>query len=213
MKKEKDIYRELPGGYREDKTIDLSDKKFMGVMYVTLAIVAIATYLVSDFIDCGRITLFDVFFNRPTEVEAVREWFINSVIVPAVVLIVGLFAYSCLRRWATVSSIKIITGEKPVKRKINGAESYIVDGVYIGKKSSLCGILIPFALFTAALLLGFILCSGSSFAVDMKILFALHLGSAVSDLYVAGLLIFKYRKGCVVKDDGLTQIFYVKEEN
>ena len=67
MTKEKDFYRELPAGYREDKVVDATDKKFMSVLYTALAVVMIITYVIVDFIDCGRITLFDAFFNRPTE--------------------------------------------------------------------------------------------------------------------------------------------------
>ena len=213
MTKEKDFYRELPAGYREDKVVDATDKKFMSVLYTALAVVMIITYVIVDFIDCGRITLFDAFFNRPTESDAITEWFISSVVVPAAVLIIGLVVYSCLRKAATALSCKIITGEKPIKQKTNGMEYYTVPGgVYIGKKSLLCGSLIPFTVFVIVLLLGVILLSGTSFAVVMKILFALHVGSSVSDFYVAGLLIFKYRKGCLMKDDGPKQVFYVRTE-
>ncbi len=62
------------------------------------------------------------------------------------------------------------------------------------------------------LLLGVISFSGTSFAVVMKILFALHVGSSVSDFYVAILLIFKYRKGCLMKDDGPKQVFFIRSE-
>lgn len=46
----------------------------------------------------------------------------------------------------------------------------------------------------------------------LKLLFAEHFGGCSGDLYDTVLLVFKYRKGCLINDDGPKQTIYIKEE-
>ena len=52
-----DFYRELPKGYRADKTIDAKSIKFGVLMNVAALVIMVAVYLSTEFISCGRITL------------------------------------------------------------------------------------------------------------------------------------------------------------
>ena len=50
MTKEKDFYRELPAGYREDKVVDAKSKKFTVYMNLAAVIIMIAVYVITDIV-------------------------------------------------------------------------------------------------------------------------------------------------------------------
>ena len=66
-----------------------------------------------------------------------------------------------------------------------------------------CGVPDVFVYRTAAL-----------FAViaPFVLLFALHVGGCVGDLYMFGLLLFRFKKGTLVRDTGPKQTLYVRQE-
>ena len=81
-----------------------------------------------------------------------------------------------------------------------------------GKNIALIALLSPFVLFSIVFIVGIAIAGNGIAGLILKLLFAEHFGGCSGDLYDTVLLVFKYRKGCLINDDGPKQTIYIKEE-
>ena len=210
----RDFYRELPDGYREDKIIDAKNAKVAVIMNVAAVVVMIATYLITDFIACGRLTIIDVFTDLFGDDFAEQNFgsFMLS-LLPVLIYAAATLVYTVLHELTHGVAYKILTGEK-LTFGLTASVAYCgVPNIYVGKKTSLIAILSPFVLFSVIFIIAVALSGATPVGLLFKTVFATHVGGCVGDLYGAGLLIFRYKKGCLVKDDGPKQIFFVRDED
>ncbi len=208
----KDFYYELPDGYRADKTVDAKNKKIGILMNIAAIIIMIVVYILTDFIACGRLTVTDVFRDL-SEDEDFAGWYLGSVLLPLIIFLAASFVYLVLHELTHGVAYKLLTGEK-LTFGITWSAAYCgVPNLYVGKRTALIALLSPFILFSAIFICAITFTGETMTGFLLKLLFAEHFGGCVGDLYDTFLLTFKYRKGCLMNDDGPKQVFYVYEEN
>ena len=139
MTKEKDFYRELPAGYREDKVVDAKNKKFAVLMNLAAAVIMIAVYVITDFIFSGRITLVDL--GKNANEEDLLKWYLSSVLLPLGIFVVASFAYIILHELTHGVAYKALTGEKLTFGFTKTVAYCGVPNIYVGKKTSLIALL------------------------------------------------------------------------
>ncbi len=84
---------------------------------------------------------------------------------------------------------------------------------YVNKKTALIATLAPFVLHSIWMIPAIFLIAEPLIALAFLVLFALHFGGCVGDLWSSCLLIFKYRKKQVLmSDSGPCQIYYIYNE-
>ena len=210
MTKEKDFYRELPAGYREDKVVDAKSKKFTVYMNLAAVIIMIAVYVITDIVCSGRIILVDL--AKTDGEEDILKWYLTSVLLPLGIFVVASFVYIVLHELTHGVAYKVLTGEKLTFGFTKTVAYCGVPNIYLGKKTSLIALLSPFLLFDLVFIIGIAIAGETTTAIIFRLLFAIHFGGCAGDLYDTILLIFKYRKGCLMKDDGPKQVFYVRTE-
>ncbi len=208
MKKE--FYRELPAGYKPDKTIDAKSAKFGVIMNIVALAVMGAVYMITDFISAGRFTIVDFF--RPDDSGGIFSSNVTISLLPLVVFCVASLVYVVLHELTHGAAYKLLTHEK-LTFGITWSAAYCgVPQLYIGKNIALIALSAPFCLFSVLFVIGIAVAGNGIVGLIFKLLFAEHAGGCCGDLYDMILLIFKYRKGCLLNDDGPKQTIYIKEE-
>lgn len=185
--------KELPQGYEETLHINAGDKKtgliFNAVALLTMAVVAVIVVLTKR--------------DDP-------HWFWQIGLFG-----VGVLVYTVLHELVHGIAYKALTGQKLTFGLKWSCAFCGVPEVYVYRQTALIALLAPFTVFSLVLLptavvLGVI---GSPFYLSVGLLFGMHLGGCCGDLYMAGLLGFKYRDGDVlVRDTGPEQWLYVKNK-
>ncbi len=204
-----DCYKELPSGYREDKVVDAKNVRFGVIMNVVALVVTVATYLLVDLVFAGRLTLGDLF--RFDFSEGAGSRYVAEVLLPLVVLAVGMIVCIVLHELVHGAAYKILTKEKLTFGLTWSAAYCGLPNLFVGKKTALIAVLSPFVLFTT-LFVVLVACVGNTpYGIAVKLIFAVHTGGCAGDLYDAALLLFRYRKGCLMNDDGLRQVFFVQD--
>ena len=208
MKKE--FYRELPAGYKPDKTIDAKSAKFGVIMNIVALAVMGAVYMITDFISAGRFTIVDFF--RSDDSGGVFSSNVTLSLLPLVVFCVASLVYVVLHELTHGAAYKLLTHEK-LTFGITWSAAYCgVPQLYIGKNIALIALSAPFCLFSVLFVIGIAVAGNGIVGLVFKLLFAEQAGGCCGDLYDMILLIFKYRKGCLLNDDGPKQTIYIKEE-
>jgi len=87
-----------------------------------------------------------------------------------------------------------------------------VPDIYVYRKPALIAVLAPFVTYSILFLLGIVLSTSSVWRVIWIMMFALHVSGCVGDLWVALILIFRFKgmPGLLVRDTGPKQTFYNK---
>ena len=88
-----------------------------------------------------------------------------------------------------------------------------VPNIYTTRKTSLIALLSPFIVFTIVLGVLVILLPNDITGLYASILFAIHVGGCIGDLYCTWLLLFKLPKETIINDTGPKQTFYSKITN
>lgn len=205
-----DFYHKLPDGYRQDKVVDAKNTRFAILMNVAAVLLIVLVYVLTDLLMFGRITLGDLFTVAPGDDGS----FAASVVLPVLPLLCLLpsfFVYVVLHELTHGAVYKILTGEK-LTFGITWSAAYCgVPNLYVSKRIALTALLAPFVVFTALGIPAIILSGLSGVGFLFRFLFAMHVSGCVGDLYDSFLLIFRYRNGCLVHDNGPTQVFYVRD--
>lgn len=129
-------------------------------------------------------------------------------------LLLGIFVYVILHELTHGVVYKLLTKQK-LTFGLSWSCAYCgVPNVYVYRKTAILALIAPFALFTVILLPLTIVFA--FFNVYLYILFgfvfAMHLGGCSGDLYMLGLLLFKYKNpALLLRDSGPEQWLYLPE--
>ena len=198
MDRSKNFTHELPEGYKPVKEVDVGDKRFgllMNVAGIVLtALAGVGFFFLkfrgepgSAFPDLGNIWVFE-------------GWLFA--------LLVGLIAYLVLHELTHGVVYRILTGEKLTFGLKLTCAYCGVPNIYVTRKTALLSLLAPFTVFSVAFLVPFFVLSGPV-SFTFLVLFALHFGGCVGDLYDTILLLFCLKGRMLKRDTGPKQTFYV----
>ncbi len=190
-------YKDLPQGFKEDYRIDAKKSSTIVLLnvlsFLLMVIVGGATYLLR-------------FGTRPLYEKEVGD---AMVAVALVIVIAGYFAYLVVHELTHGISYKLLTKQK-LKFGLTLYVAYcgLREG-YVNKKTALIAILAPFVVHSIWMLLAVFLIAEPLISMAFLVLFALHFGGCVGDLWGTCILLFKYAgKPVLMSDSGPRQIFY-----
>ncbi|MBO4283492.1 MAG: DUF3267 domain-containing protein [Clostridia bacterium] len=198
MDRTKNFTRELPEGYRLVKTVDAGNKRFG--FFMNLAAAALSAF-------AGVGGFFLKFGSDPGSSVSIggNVWVFEGMLLG---LLAALIAYLVLHELTHGIVYKILTGEKlTFGLKLTCAYCGVPD-IYVTRRTALLSLLAPFTLFSVVFLVPFILLQGP-LSLGFLILFALHFGGCVGDLYDTFLLLFRLKGKLLMRDSGPQQNFYV----
>ena len=194
--KNKNFERELPEGYREAKCIDAQSTRTAIIMNVVAGVIMIVVFV---------LTCLPIFINGKATVLSGDVWIWFA-------LFVSLIAYIVLHELVHGTAYKLTTGEKLTFGMSISCAFCGVPKIYTYRKTALFAVLAPFALFGVLFAVGLAITYfvNASVYFVLAVLLANHLGGCVGDLYVGGLLLFKYRDNSVLMNDtGPKMTFFV----
>ena len=198
----KNYETELPQNYKLVKTIDAKNAK-IGITLNLIALTVLVACVLSAYFIIGKpfreIISFD---NYGLEISV-------RLLVFAVIFI----AYVILHELVHGAAYKALTRQKLTFGLTLTVAFCGVPKIYVYRKTALLVVLAPFAVFLPVFLA---LCFVLPAALDKLIaafMLGIHIGGCSGDLWVAGLLLFKYRdKTVLMNDTGPKQTFYVQSE-
>ncbi|MDE6691242.1 MAG: DUF3267 domain-containing protein, partial [Clostridia bacterium] len=133
----------------------------------------------------------------------------TMLLIAALVFCVSMIAYLVVHELTHGAAYKLLTKQK-LRFGLTLTVAYcgLKEG-YVNKKTSLIATLAPFVLHSIWMIIAFCLLPDNVWALVVIMLFALHFGGCIGDLWVTGILLFKYAgKAVLVSDDGPCQRFY-----
>lgn len=187
-------YKELPQGFAESYCIN-AKKTSVGVI---LNVAALFLALVVGVVCCLAKFGFGFAFE-----------FDYSLLLAGVVLLASYIAYLIVHELTHGAAYKLLTKQKlRFGLTLTVAFCGLKEG-FVNKKVSLIATLAPFVLHSIWMIIAIIFVPVGVWALMLILLFALHFGGCIGDLWVTCILLFKYRKKKVlVNDDGPCQRFY-----
>jgi hypothetical protein len=198
--------RALPENYKEVKYVNAKSVKF-GLISNLIALIVwffITALLLIPLILNGA------FDNIEPSYELMFKVFIFGVL-----FLIGNILYMVLHELTHGAVYKAMT-KKRLTYGISWSCAYCgVPKLYVYRKTALLAILAPLILFSIIFGAMTLVCYFVSplFYLLFATLFALHLGACAGDIYVAALLIFKFRdKRALIRDTGPEQFFYIPAE-
>lgn len=195
-------YKELPPHFREDYCIDAT-KGRIGI-YLNLIAIGIAIVV-------GAAVYIPIYGFRPFNNEDIKPLYAA---IAVWIWALGLCVYLIVHELTHGICYKLLTKQK-LKFGLTLTVAYcgLKEG-YVNKKTALIAVLAPFVVHSIWMIIAIILITEPIISIAVIMLFALHFGGCCGDLWVAFLLIFKYRKQQVLMcDDGPKQQFFVYDEN
>lgn len=204
-----EFYRELPEGYRADKIVDAKNKKLGVIMNLAALALTVAVYVVTDLISSGRITLSRA-FDFSYEGDGFWDIYFHTTLLPLIIFLASMAVYLVLHELTHGAAYKILTHEKLTFGMTWSAAYCGVPQLYVGKKVALIALLSPFVLFNVVFIVAIAIAGETAVGTLFRVLFAMHFGGCVGDLYDTLLLIFRYPHGCLINDNGPKQVFYVR---
>lgn len=193
-------YTDLPAGYREVFHIDAKSKKVGFVFTVVSLVITVASLLV-----IGLLT------DLSSIADAVKE---GSILIPYLVLMVCLLSYIVLHELVHGAAYKALTHQKLTFGITLTVAFCGVPDIYTSRKTALIALTAPLVVFSIvflALMAGFRTSNPVYFAV-FSILFSIHLGGCVGDIYMTLLLATRFRNPeLLMRDTGPAQTLYLPE--
>ena len=196
-------YRELPQGYREVLVVDAKDNKKVAAMLTVFSFVL------------GVIAFLPILFNLNGSFRSViRGEDSKTVFITYLVTMVAFISYIILHELVHGAAYKALTHQKLTFGLTLTVAFCGVPDVYTSRKTALIALAAPFLTFNIILipLLIWIHSVNQFVFLFAGILFALHFGGCIGDLYMTALLLFKYRDPrTLMNDTGPKQTIYVPE--
>lgn len=188
--------KELPEGYVVAKVIDATNKKIVLIMNVaailiTIGIISIAYILIQPY----------HFFEELQQfILSTKYW----------IFVFLLIFYIIVHELLHGIAYKILTKQK-LKFGLTLSVAYCgVPNIYTYRKTSLIALLTPFLFFNIVYIIAFFLLQSKIDLLLCAILFGIHIGGCIGDLYDSYLFLFKYTSHLtLMNDNGPTQIIYV----
>ena len=193
-------YKELPENYKVVKVIDAKEGK------TTLFFLLFSTLLSAISITIG-VVIFSFKYGFSEIYTSYRLLFIP-------IILVGYVAYIILHELTHGLFYKIFTHEKLTFGMTLTVCYCGVPNLYTNRKTSLFAILAPFITFSIVFLACIFFIPVPFVKFAFIILFGVHIGGCIGDLYGASYMIFFNRKKkLLVNDTGPKQTFYVLDNN
>ena len=195
-------YKTLPEGYREVKVVDAKEKK-TSVLFVVFSFVLTAIPLVPVILTAGG--------GPRTLVEQNGR---AQSMIAVVVFLASLVLYLVLHELVHGAVYKALTHQKLTFGFTLTVAFCGVPDVYTSRKTALLSLLAPFVTFSILLIpltLWFYSFNRLYYLLS-GILFSVHFGGCVGDLYMTYLLLFKYKDPrTLMNDTGPKQTIYLPE--
>lgn len=193
----KHAYATLPEGYRLVKEIDAAGDKKFGLILNLAALPLMAA---------AGAAAWALRF-RSAEFPELFEMQPSRLIALLLVYFLGMLAYLVLHELTHGLVYKLLTGGK-LRFGLSWSCAWCgVPDVYVTRRTALAALLAPLVLYSVVLILLLEL-SADWLAVAWLLMFAVHIGGCVGDLYCAWLLLFRLRGDVLMRDTGPKQSFY-----
>lgn len=197
MEKTKYYYKELPTDYKEDYIIDAKSIKFTIIANIFNLIIAAIVIVI-----CLAFIGFNISFN------------IDEILIPMLILAFSFIIYIFLHELTHGIFYKIFTREKLTFGFTLTVAYCGIPTIYVKKKAMIVIILAPFVIYSIASIIALLFITNPIYYLLVSILFGLHFGGCIGDLYGFFIMISKYhKKDLLINDTGPKQTFYIKEAN
>lgn len=190
---------DVPSDYKVSKVIDCKDPKTAFLFTLFSLIISIILIVIGIFIKLSLIKEEETIGN--IELFILTSGFLIGyiIIIIAHELIHGLF-------------YKIYTKQKLTFGITLTAAFCGVPNVYVRKKAMMITCMAPCVILSMIFLILMIVFFDSSLYIFFLLLFSLHFGGCIGDIYCCILFLFKYKnKDILINDTGLKQTIYVKK--
>ncbi len=196
-------YTDLPAGYREVFHIDAKSKKVGIAFTVVSLVITVASLLV-----IGLLAGFSALFSELTNASK------GELLVPYLVLMVCLLSYIVLHELVHGAAYKALTHQKLTFGITLTVAFCGVPDIYTSRKTAIIALTAPLVVFSIVFL-ALMACFRTSnpiyFAV-FSILFSIHLGGCVGDMYMTLLLMTRFKDPrLLMRDTGPAQTIYLPE--
>ena len=196
-------YRELPQGYREVMVVDAKDNKKVAALFTVCSFVlgAIAFLPILINLNGG--------FRSVIKGESSRTVFITYLVAMA-----SFIAYIILHELVHGAAYRALTHQKLTFGLTLTVAFCGVPDVYTSRKTALIALAAPFVTFTVIFipLIIWLHSVNQLYYLFAGILFALHFGGCIGDLYMMYILLFKYKDPrTLMNDTGPKQTIYIPE--
>ncbi len=190
----KTFEKELPDGYREVKTVDAKNKKFIIKMNIAVILFMILFMIAALMI-----------------IEPTADSYDNDTSYPGVIYILLLPVYIVLHEIVHGIAYKVLTHQKLTFGMTLSVAFCGVPDIYVYRKTALIALLAPFTIFTVIFGAAIFLLNNSFDKLYMSFVFAVHFSGCFGDLYDAFLYLFKFKDPeTLMRDTGPKQTFYIK---
>lgn len=192
-------YNELPTGYKPIKEIDATNKK-TEIIFNSIALLIMAVIFVA------------LFFIKKIDINPEKDNLARYYIA-TVSFLLAMVLYIVLHELVHGILYKALTKEK-LTFSITLSRAFCgVPNIYTTRKTSLIALLAPFTVFTIILGTLIIFLPNDIVGLYTILLFTIHFGGCIGDLYCIYLLLFKLPKDTLINNTGPKQTFYSKELN
>ena len=194
-------YKELPEGYREAKVVDAKAKK-TSVVFTLSSFVLTAAVLLPILLTFGSLrALFEEYGRK-------------RMLIADAVFLICVVSYIVLHELVHGAAYKAMTHQKLTFGMTLTVAFCGVPDIYTSRKTALVALLAPFLTFSAILipLTIWFFSFNMLYYLLSGILFAVHFGGCIGDLYMTALLLFKYKDPrTLINDTGPKQTIYLPE--
>lgn len=194
-------YKTLPEGYKEVKVVDAKEKK-TSVVFTLCSLLLTALPLIPVLLTFGGLRLLYEQYGR------------TGMLVADLVFLVSIVLYLVLHELVHGAAYKALTHQKLTFGFTLTVAFCGVPDVYTSRKTALIALLAPFVTFSVILipLTIWFYSFNRLYYLLSGILFAIHFGGCVGDLYMTYLLLFKFRDPrTLMNDTGPKQTIYIPE--
>ena len=194
-------YKELPEGYREAKVVDAKAKKTSTVFTLSSFVLTVAV-LLPILLTFGSLrALFEEYGRK-------------RMLIADAVFLICVVSYIVLHELVHGAAYKAMTHQKLTFGLTLTVALCGVPDIYTSRKTALVALLAPFVTFSAILipLTIWFYSFNMLYYLLSGILFAVHFGGCIGDLYMTALLLFKYKDPrTLINDTGPKQTIYLPE--
>lgn len=194
-------YKELPEGYREAKVVDAKAKKTSTVFTLSSFVLTVAV-LLPILLTFGSLrALFEEYGRK-------------RMLIADAVFLICVVSYIVLHELVHGAAYKAMTHQKLTFGLTLTVAFCGVPDIYTSRKTALVALLAPFVTFSAILipLTIWFYSFNMLYYLLSGILFAVHFGGCIGDLYMTALLLFKYKDPrTLINDTGPKQTIYLPE--
>ena len=194
-------YKQLPEGYRQAFVVDAKEKK-TATLFTVFSFVLMA------------IPMFPILLNVGGLRAMIEETGRGRMIIAELVLLLSIVVYMVLHELVHGIAYKALTHQKLTFGLTLTVAFCGVPDVYTSRKTALIALVAPFLTFSAILIPLTIWLHGVNklYFLFSGILFSIHFGGCVGDLYMTYVLLFRFRDPrTLMNDTGPKQTLYLPE--